>query len=84
MKYVVERFKEAKIPLDTMWNDIDYMENYLDFTADPVNYPEDELRGFVEELHASGQHYVMILDPGTERTGFSFLWFARFGSCERW
>ena len=67
MKYVVENFKKAKIPLDTIWNDIDYMQNYLDFTADAVNYPEDLLKEFVEELHAHGQHYVMILDPGIER-----------------
>jgi len=61
---VVENFKKAKIPLDTIWNDIDYMQNYLDFTLDSVNYPEKELSSFVEELHANGQHYVLILDPG--------------------
>lgn len=61
---MVENFKKANIPLDTIWNDIDYMENYLDFTTDPVNYPEDQLRGFIEELHANGQQYVLILDPG--------------------
>lgn len=61
---MVENFKKAEIPLDTMWNDIDYMENYLDFTTDSENYPEEELASFVEELHAHGQHYVLILDPG--------------------
>jgi alpha-glucosidase/alpha-D-xyloside xylohydrolase len=64
LKNVVESYKKANIPLDTMWNDIDYMENYLDFTTDSDNYPEEQLRSFVEELHANGQHYVLILDPG--------------------
>ena len=63
---MVENYKKAEIPLDTMWNDIDYMENYLDFTTDSDNYPEEELKSFVEELHAHGQHYVLILDPGMD------------------
>lgn len=64
LRYVVENYKKANIPLDTMWNDIDYMQNYLDFTTDAVNYPEHELKKFIEELHEGGQHYVLILDPG--------------------
>ncbi|KAG0560995.1 hypothetical protein KC19_9G028900 [Ceratodon purpureus] len=77
LKYVVESFKKAQIPLDTMWNDIDYMENYLDFTADAVNYPEDQLKSFVEDLHANGQHYVMILDPGISMAYENYSTFQR-------
>lgn len=64
LKHVVKNFKKAHIPLDTIWNDIDYMQNYLDFTTHSERYPEDELKDFIEDLHDNGQHYVLILDPG--------------------
>lgn len=64
VKSVVERFKEAAIPLDTMWNDIDYSDRFLDFTHDEQRFPMREWRAFVDKLHADGQHYVILVDPG--------------------
>jgi alpha-D-xyloside xylohydrolase len=64
VKTVVESFRKANIPLDTMWNDIDYSDRYLDFTHDEERFPLQEWRGFVDELHANGQHYVILVDPG--------------------
>ncbi len=68
---VVANFKKARIPLDTMWNDIDYAASGdRDFTNDPIRFALTDWRSFVEELHANDQHYVILIDPGV---GLSFV-----------
>ena len=32
------------------WNDIDLYHTYRDFTTDPVRFPNEEVRGFIEQL----------------------------------
>ncbi|KAK6627314.1 hypothetical protein RUM44_009791 [Polyplax serrata] len=62
IRSVWNRTRDAQIPFDTQWHDIDYMDRRNDFTYDKKNYPE--LPEFVDELHQVGMHYVPILDPG--------------------
>ncbi|PSN56866.1 Lysosomal alpha-glucosidase [Blattella germanica] len=61
-KEVWSRTREAGIPLDVQWNDLDYMNISNDFTYDKVNYKG--LPEFVDELHKLGMHYVPLIDPG--------------------
>jgi alpha-glucosidase len=64
---VVANYSAAGIPLETVWGDIDYMNDKRDFTTDPSRYPMDKVRALVASLHSNNQHYVQILDPGIKR-----------------
>ncbi|CAN7939685.1 unnamed protein product, partial [Ixodes hexagonus] len=69
-RFIMEKNIEAGIPLDTQWNDIDYMVQQNGFTYDEERF--SGLPDFVEELHAGGRHYVIIVDPavsGSEPPG---------------
>nr|XP_025715411.1 lysosomal alpha-glucosidase isoform X1 [Callorhinus ursinus]XP_025715412.1 lysosomal alpha-glucosidase isoform X1 [Callorhinus ursinus]XP_025715413.1 lysosomal alpha-glucosidase isoform X1 [Callorhinus ursinus]XP_025715414.1 lysosomal alpha-glucosidase isoform X1 [Callorhinus ursinus]XP_025715415.1 lysosomal alpha-glucosidase isoform X1 [Callorhinus ursinus]XP_025715417.1 lysosomal alpha-glucosidase isoform X1 [Callorhinus ursinus] len=60
-RQVVENMTRARFPLDTQWNDLDYMDAKRDFT-----FNKDGFRDFpamVQDLHQDGRRYVMIVDP---------------------
>jgi alpha-glucosidase (family GH31 glycosyl hydrolase) len=63
-KAVVDAYAAHKIPLEVMWNDIDYMDAYKDFTTDPNRFPQSAMKNWIDSLHANQQKYIMIIDPG--------------------
>jgi alpha-glucosidase (family GH31 glycosyl hydrolase) len=65
LKAVVANYSLYNLLLDTQWSDIDYLDNYEDFTYDPVNFAG--LGDFVKDLHTKGLHYVPIIDAGVAR-----------------
>ncbi|KAF3852609.1 hypothetical protein F7725_005964 [Dissostichus mawsoni] len=59
---MVKSLRNYKIPQDVQWNDIDYMDQFMDFTFDSKKF--GTLPDMVKDLHVHDQRYVMILDPG--------------------
>ncbi len=49
------------VPVSVVHLDIDYMDNYKQFTWDRSRFPDP--KGFVEKLHSLGVRVVTIIDP---------------------
>ncbi|KAK0657371.1 glycoside hydrolase family 31 protein [Cercophora newfieldiana] len=62
LQTVIDEFANFEIPLETIWTDIDYMNQYRDFENDPKRFSYEEGVEFLSKLHANGQHYVPIVD----------------------
>ncbi|XP_042208906.1 probable maltase-glucoamylase 2 isoform X2 [Homarus americanus] len=57
----VNRTRDAGIPQDVQYGDVDYMDRRMDFTIDQDNYqgfPE-----YVEQMKEDGLRFIVILDP---------------------
>lgn len=63
---VVENYLKNHIPLESITNDIDYMDQKKLYTTDPVNYPLQKVKAFVDALHAKNMKYIVIVDPGVK------------------
>ena len=63
MKMINQRNRDAGIPLDVQYADIDYMDAEKDFTIDPKNF--QGLKEYFTELNNDGVRTIVILDPGT-------------------
>ncbi|KAJ7348933.1 alpha-glucosidase [Mycena albidolilacea] len=60
---VISNYSAAKIPLETMWTDIDYMDRRRIFTVEPDYFPMTRMREIVDYLHGQDQHFVLMTDP---------------------
>jgi len=59
---VIANYSNNYIPLEVMWLDIPYMDNYADFSVDTKAFPD--LAGLKTQLADKGQRLVVILDGG--------------------
>ncbi|KAG0649653.1 Alpha-glucosidase [Hyphodiscus hymeniophilus] len=62
LQEVVDSFASFGIPLENIWTDIDYMNQYRDFENDQGRFGYAEGAKFLSQLHANGQHYIPIVD----------------------
>ena len=64
IREVAKRYKDLGIPLDMIYMDIDYMQDFKDFTVNPERFPDFE--NFVKEMKEEGIHLVPIIDAGVK------------------
>lgn len=62
IREVVKGHREKKIPLESIYMDIDYMERFKDFTVNQERFPD--FPEFVKEMKAQHIHLVPIIDAG--------------------
>ena len=61
---VVKGYRENEIPLDMVYMDIDYMQDYKDFTVNPKRFPD--FGEFVQKMKAEKIHLIPIIDAGVK------------------
>ena len=61
---VVREHRNSHVPLDMVYMDIDYMQDYKDFTVNSRNFPD--FPAFVEEMKGENIHLVPIIDAGVK------------------
>ena len=63
--YIAKEYRKKKIPCDTLFLDIDYMDNYKVFTYSEEKFPN--LKGTIDDLKNEGFKVVTIIDPGVKK-----------------
>ncbi|HEY3414752.1 MAG TPA: glycoside hydrolase family 31 protein [Armatimonadota bacterium] len=64
VRELAANFRSRNIPCDVIWFDIDYMEDYKDFTWHPTRFPDPAK--LLSDLKADGFRSVVMLDPGVK------------------
>ena len=60
---VVKKYRKNHIPIDTVYMDIDYMDNYKDFT---INEEFGDFSRYVADMKEEQIHLVPIIDAGVK------------------
>lgn len=61
---VLKGYRENGIPLDMIYMDIDYMQEYKDFTVNEENFPD--FAQFVQEMKEEDVRLIPIIDAGVK------------------
>ena len=61
---IVKGYEDADIPLDTVYLDIDYMDNFKDFTVNEEAFPD--FKEYVSTLKEKGIRLIPIIDAGVK------------------
>jgi len=64
IKGVYNRFQQEDLPLDGIYLDLDYMEDFKNFTVSQERFPN--FKNFVQELKDDGVYLVPIIDAGVK------------------
>ncbi len=64
IRKVEESYAKAEIPLDMIYMDIDYMQDFKDFTVNPERFPQ--FPTFVSEMKEKGIRLIPIIDAGVK------------------
>lgn len=62
VREVIKSHRDNNIPLDSVYLDIDYMDNFKDFTVSEEKFPD--FKEFVDEVKSENVHLVPIIDAG--------------------
>lgn len=60
-----DQYKDARIPLDMLYLDIDYMDSFKDFTVHPERFPD--LKAFAAEMKERGIRLIPIIDAAVKK-----------------
>lgn len=61
---VVNGYRDNQIPIDMVYMDIDYMQDYKDFTINPERFPD--FPSFVQQMREKNIHLIPIIDAGVK------------------
>lgn len=64
VREVVKKHRDNHIPLDSLYLDIDYMDDFMDFTINPDTFAD--FKELVEDMKKEHIHLVPIIDAGVK------------------
>ncbi|CAK60798.1 unnamed protein product (macronuclear) [Paramecium tetraurelia] len=61
---VLQNMATIEHPVESMWNDLDYMTNYQVFTLDTEKFKKEDMKKLVDRSTPQGIHWVPLVDIG--------------------